>query len=318
MIGKRIGVVMALITALTSYAGAQSLFEILGGQKVGTTSMVLLKIGLGTRAIGMGNTYVSIAQGAEGLWWNPAGSAFEENKTIGISHLSWVTGINIEQAGVIVPIKNMYSAVGVQLASLMVPPMERTDEYHPFGTGEYFRYGVTLLGVSFARLVSDRFSAAVGVKLFDEVLDDLSAYGLALDFATLYKVGYKDIKIGVALSNLGPDVRPNCSQCQSFSLPIVYRLGASGNPWKPLKLAFQIDKPSDNVELFKIGGEYTPIKQLSLRWGYQLNSRGPSDNYLNGFSAGVSVKLRYIKLDYAYQNRGYFGDIHSISVNIAD
>ncbi len=310
-----LGMVMAFL--VSSSLASQSLFEILGGQKVGTTSMVLLKMGLGARAIGLGNTYVSIAQGGEGLWWNPAGSAFESEECLEVSHVNWVTGINIEHVGLVLPLKNYYSSVGVQLASLVTPVMERTDEYHPFGTGEYFAYGVTLIGVSFSRLVSDRFSAAVGVKAFNEVLDDMHSYGVALDFATLYKVGYKDIKIGVALSNLGPDVKPKCAECSSFSLPIVYRLGASGNPWKPLKIAFQIDKPSDNVELFKFGAELTPIKPLTLRWGYQLNARGPADNGLNGLSAGFTIRVMSLRLDYAYRNWGYFGETHTIGINIA-
>ncbi len=301
---------------VASILNAQSLFEILGGQKVGTTSLVLLKMGLGARAVGLNNCYVSIAEGAEGLWWNPAGSAFEEGRTIGMSHTNWVTGIMIDHVGVILPIKSLYSAAGLQVVSLRTPYMERTDEYHPFGTGEYFTYGVTVVGFSFARLISDRFSAGVTMKITNEVLADVKSYGVAFDFATLYKVGYKDIKIGVALTNLGPDVKPNCESCQSFSLPIVYRLGVSGNPWNPLKLAFQIDKPSDNVEMFRLAGELTPVKPISFRWGYQLNARGPSENRLNGLSAGATIRLKNIHIDYAYNNRGYFGQTHTIGVGL--
>ncbi len=311
---KRILIGILLIAGVLH---SQSLFEILGGQKVGTTSMVLLKMGMGARAIGLGNSYVSIAEGPEGLWWNPAGSAFEAHRSMGMSHINWVTDIMIDHVGVILPVKKLYGAVGLQMASLRTPYMERTDEYHPFGTGEYFTYGVTLIGVSMSRLISDRFSAGVGVKLMNEVLDDVKSYGVAVDFATLYKVGYKDIKIGVALSNLGPDVRPNCESCEAFSLPIVYKLGVSGNPWKPLKLVFQIDKPSDNVELFKIAGEYTPIKFVTLRWGYQLNARGPSDGGLNGLSAGATVRYKTFSLDYGYRNWGYFGEIHTVGINLS-
>ncbi len=292
----------------------QSLFEILGGQKVGTTSAVFLKINMGARSEGLGEAYVSIAEGPEGLWVNPSGVVFDRKLSFGGNHTAWPTGILIDHVGVTAPL-GRYSALGIQVAALQTPYMERTDEYHPFGTGEYFTYGAYLLGVNYAWLVSDRFAAGFGAKLIGEVLDDLHSFGVLFDFGTLYLVGYKDIKIGVSLVNLGPDIKPSCDGCESFSVPIIYRVGVSGNPIKPLKLAFQIEKPSDNVEIFRIGTELSVTKFLRLRAGYKLNSRGPSDSNLNGLSTGFGLNYKGIELNYSFSNYGYFGDAHRIGLS---
>jgi hypothetical protein len=45
----------------------------LGGQRRGTSSLEFLKIGVGARAEGMGEAFVSVANDPSALYWNPAG-----------------------------------------------------------------------------------------------------------------------------------------------------------------------------------------------------------------------------------------------------
>ena len=305
------------------------IFEILGGQKVGTTSFVFLKIGVGAKAVAMGETFVSLADDATACYWNPAGIAFIRNSSLCFTHTDWFLDIIYDYSSVVFPV-GTYSSIGIELGGLHSGYMEETDEYHPFGTGRYFYFGDYFTGINYARLISDRFSFGFTVKLITEILGDLKSYGYALDLGTLYHIGYRDIRVGVSLSNLGPDVRPQGiyqdengveKKYEAFSLPIVYRMGVSGFLFSNLKGAFQIDKPSDNVETFKVGFEFTPIKNFLLRGGYRLNNRGPGRSLISsGLSLGAGFKAKLknkiFSLDYSISGMGYIGDVQRLSINL--
>lgn len=298
-----------------------SLIEILGGQKVGTTSMVFLKIGVGARATSLGEAYVSLAEDATSPYWNPAGIAFIKRKTTGFSNTFWAVDINHSAASFILPL-DKYTSFSLFASFLNTDYMKETDEYHPEGTGRYFQFGDYLLGVSIARLISERFSFGLNIKALMEDLYKTKSYGFAIDLGTLYHVGYRDIKVGVSLMNMGPDIRPkgNGEHYEAFSLPIIYRMGVSGYIYKKLLLAFQIEKPSDNVETFRAGAEYR-LKNISLRTGYKLNNRGPGRDFLaSGLSLGVGFRLklgkRFFVLDYSRTGMGYFGDVSRLSLEV--
>lgn len=69
------------------------LLPVLGGQRAGISTMQFLKIGVGGRAVGLGETFVAIANDASALYWNPAGIVqFNEQQAI-FSHTEWVADI---------------------------------------------------------------------------------------------------------------------------------------------------------------------------------------------------------------------------------
>lgn len=296
-----------------------SIFEILGGQKVGTTSAVFLKIGVGARAAGLGETYVSFPDDPTALYWNPGTLGFMKSLAISATHTAWLADIPYEHLALVVP-QGAFAAWGIQIASLQTPYQEVTDELHPFGTGEYWHFADVLVGLAYGRQVSDRFSFGVGIKYLDETLWDLRARGLMLDLGTLYWVGYRDIKIGMSVANFGPDIRPQGGRpgeaFQAFPLPVVFRAGISGT-LLGLTFAFQLDKPSDDKELLKAGLEKR-IGPLALRAGYRLNGRPPGD-FWSGLALGMGARVRWkgqagLELQYAYTDWGHIGGVNRLSL----
>ncbi|RIK54073.1 hypothetical protein DCC62_32005, partial [candidate division KSB1 bacterium] len=66
-------VLLALIIFIP--AARAQLIPILGNQRAGTAMAQFLKIGVGGRAVGMGEAFVALANDASALYWNPAGIA---------------------------------------------------------------------------------------------------------------------------------------------------------------------------------------------------------------------------------------------------
>ena len=314
--------VLALGLALAGGLEA-GFFEILGGQKVGTTAFAFLKIGVGARAVALGEAYVSRATDATAPYWNPAGTGFLEHAVAGVSHAFWPAEVQYTYAAWATRLGSA-SAVGIFVGSLGTDAMRVTDEYHPGGTGEYFRYADYLAGVNYALRVSDRFAFGANLKVLGEDLYVTRTYGVALDLGTLYDVGYRGIQVGVALSNIGPDVRPrarNGATYEAFALPVVYRMGVSGYAWRSLLVALQLEKPSDYMETFRLGAEYRVADVLFLRAGYQLNGRGPGRTGLpSGLSLGFGLRWTLrghrIAFDYARSGLGYLGDVDRITLEV--
>ena len=75
----------------------------LGEQRAGTASGTFLRIGLGARATGMGESFVAVANDPSAIYWNPAGLASLQRRELAISHVQWPADIRYEHLTLILP-----------------------------------------------------------------------------------------------------------------------------------------------------------------------------------------------------------------------
>src|SRR5437016_158316 len=93
---RRVGIA-ALATLLLGWAVAPvHAQETLGGQRAGTSSATFLRIGVGARAEGMGETFVAVANDPSAIYWNPAGLASLQRTEIAESHVEWPAQISYD------------------------------------------------------------------------------------------------------------------------------------------------------------------------------------------------------------------------------
>ena len=69
--------------------------------KVGTTAAAFLEIGPGAVATAMGGAFVSIANDATALYWNPAGISDFTNNEVTIFHANWIASTNFDYAALL-------------------------------------------------------------------------------------------------------------------------------------------------------------------------------------------------------------------------
>ena len=84
----------------------------------------------------------------------------------------------------------------------MDPQLVRTA-YNPEGTGETFDSGSTTFGVSYARFFTDKFSAGFTLNYLHMGLAETAVNSAAFDFGIMYRIGIKDLKLGMTIQNLG-------------------------------------------------------------------------------------------------------------------
>ncbi len=286
----------------------------LGGQKLGTTQGQFLKIGPGSHASGLSGAAVSILDDASALYWNPGIIAMFRSPQSYATHTDWFMDVSLEWAGLVIPLHT--GTIGIQSGALLTGYLEETDEFHPYGTGRFFNSSGLYLGLTYANKVSDRLGYGITAKGVQETLADVKFYGFAIDIGTIYNVGYRDIRIGVVLSNLGPDFFSPVGY-ERFSMPIIYRMGVSGILTGSLYGVFQLEKPSDAPETGKIGLEFRPSRLLNIYAGYDLNPQTNGTSFPPpGASAGLTLKFSRYKFEYSISGYGYLPPVNRWSFGL--
>jgi hypothetical protein len=330
---------LVLITSLI-FSGA------VYAQKVGSTSMQFLKVMPCARATALGEAYTVWATGAEAIFWNPAGLATLENMDFSTTYINWLFDASQGALSFAMNIHG-FGAVGLQVQYIDFGEFEETSNERPYInspanpglTGNTFRPYSYLIGVSYARFLTEKFSLGFSVKyayeslyngeriiaqvrqgLYEEV--DTWANGLLFDFGIRYKTGFRSVYLGSAVQNFGADVK---YAKESNPVPLLFRFGIGADVIGPegllvsdsrdnqLSVAFDIFHPNDYAQQMHLGMEYVFAGSFALRGGYKFNY----DFDGLTFGAGIRHTIEGIRLsaDYSYGSMGtYLGNVQRISL----
>lgn len=311
--------------------------------KVGTVGLKFLDIGVGGRALGMGEAFTAVADDASAIFWNPGGVANVESGEVFAGYTNWPADIHLYSTAFVT--KTNMGHLGVSFTILNTGLMNRTTPYD--NDGDYsgtFAYEDWAAGFTYSRFMTDRFSFGTTFKLVKEKLDEWEDTGWAVDIGTYYETGFKSLRIGMAILNFGPDMRfdvedidgiaggiadgidndgdgivDNDTEEEAVPLPLSFRAGIAMDIWETAstKTTFtaELMHPSDNEEMYNFGGEYWLQDMFALRAGWKLNSDEA------GFTAGagIQVPLGSIKasFDYAYNDLGKLSNVHRGSFSFA-
>jgi hypothetical protein len=310
--------------------------------------MQFLKVMPSARATALGEAYSVWSTGAEAVFWNPAGLATLNNIELSSTYTDWLfdaqqgalsCGFEIQGFGVI-GIQVQYVDFGEFEEATNERPYI-SDPENPGLTGRTFRPFSYLVGVSYARYLTDKFSLGISTKyaheslydgqkvtaqvrqgVFDEV--ETWANGLLFDFGIRYDTGYRSVQIGSSIQNFGADVK---YAQESNPVPLLFRFGIGadligpegllypGSEGNRLSVAYDIFHPNDYAQQMHVGVEYELGGVLALRGGYKFNY-----DY-DGLTLGAGIKhaLEGVRLavDYSYGDMGtYLGHIQRISLGI--
>ncbi len=312
--------------------------------KVGTVGLKFLDIGVGGRALAMGEAYAAVANDASAIFWNPAGTANIQSGDFFAGYTSWPADINLYSAAFVK--KTGFGHLGLSFTILNTGLMNRTTTYDPDGDfSGTFAFEDWAAGLTYSRYLTDRFAFGTTFKLFKETLADWEETGWAVDIGTYYETGYRSLRIGMSILNFGPDIRydivdvdgvpggfpdgldndgdgfaDNDADEKSVPLPLTFRAGIAfevlETATSKATLSAELMHPSDNEERYNFGGEYWFHDMFALRAGWKLNADE------GGFTAGAGFKLPIggfgeSSIDYAYNNLGKLSDVHRGSFSLS-
>ncbi len=307
----------------------------LGGQHAGISAFQFLKIGVGSRGVAMGESFVAVANDASALYWNPAGLVqFSDNQMIA-SHTEYVVDIKHDFFGGVYHLTEN-DAVGASFTSLHMKDMEVTTEIQPYGTGTYFAFGDVAAALSYSKKMTDQFSFGATVRYVEETLDVLKMRSVMVDLGTYYWTGLGTTRFAVVITNFGGNVAPKgtvqqlngqeVSSFQSFSLPTAFKLGVALEALQTednrITTSIQLNHPNDNAEHFLLGVEYAWRNTFFLRGGAKRTIGQPlfgtdatsAETFSLGAGVFVPVGFTSVNVDYAFASFSQLGSVHRISL----
>jgi long-subunit fatty acid transport protein len=321
---------LALAAMVLTAGPAHAQFK-LGGQRAGTSSGAFLKIGVGARAVSMGESFVAVANDPSTIYWNPAGLASLQRQEIQFSHADWPADIHYEHAAWVLPSRRFGGSFAFQVGALSTE-MDETTELHPYGTGRSFLYSDFVAGAAYARRWTDKLLVGFGAKYVREDLgSDVGGpvtNAALVDVGSLYYLGYGSVRIAVSLTNFGPELQPGgeftspttgeVRKYDGFDPPILFRYGLAFEPIENanqrLTTSFEVAQPADNAQRVKVGAEWTWHRRLALRTGYDFNS--DEMKYAAGAGLYIGVGQKQGTFDYAFTDGGALGAINRLSLAV--
>ncbi len=312
---------------------AVSLSSSLNAGSVGSTGGQFLKLGVGARAVALGESFVAVADDASSVFWNPAGLARLTSKELSASHSTYVQDVNYESISYAHPLKK--GAIGAGANYLYMGGIERRGKDESlqgsFGASDFnfsLSYASPLIrNPKMATESARRILGGVTIKMVRQQIDSFSANAVAMDLGLITPVRNTRFTFGIAVQNLGSDIK---FQDQSYPLPRTFRMGLSWlAPKAPVMVTGGLSLPRDNSLSYQLGAEYWPVQSFALRSGYTLR---PSDDFagyrgigtksentltaLSGFVAGMGIKAFNMQLDYAFVPMGDLGSTHRVTLGM--
>ena len=309
------------------------------------------------RTVGLNSMNTSYVKGIEAMNLNIAGLSRINNLEVGIGHSIYLqgTGLAINALGFA---KRMgeSGALGISLNALSFGKIPVTTVGLPEGTGATFSPTFFNLAVSYSHWFEKKVSVGVTLRMINESLADVSAFGFSIDAGVQYLTGsaeYPDrFKFGISLRNVGSTmdfggqglnnsaINPDGTQsylltykktAANFQLPSQLNIGAAYDilPAEKIKLTALVNFTSNAFSRDEAGGglELGINNLLVLRGGYKYEI-GSSANDFNrpvytGLAAGLSFNVpvkkgsdQSISIDYGYLNTRVWNGTHNISLRI--
>ena len=289
------------------------------------------------RFTAIGNAGVAAGGGLDAVYYNPAAAGRIARLEFQLTHIDWLAGIRYDYVAAAIPLRTWGTGFAT-VSSLNSGEIDVRTVSQPLGTGERYSVSNVALGLGFARSISERFSAGLQIKYFQETVWHSSAGTVTFDVGTVYRIRPDGLHIGSSISNFGTsakfsgrdlrityDADPNRAGdngalpgerfVQAYPVPVLFRVGV-GIPWRPAPdwrvwASAEASHPNSNPESVSGGVEATYRDLVSVRAGYQGLFKQDSEEGL-ALGTGIQGKLQSFdyRIDYAWADYGRLGNVH--------
>lgn len=324
-------ITLASLLILIQFNYGQQVFE-----KVGTSGAHFLDISIDAGVKGMGDAYSALMiDNAGAIHYNPATLVFIPQWSAHFGNVNWMAGMGVNSVAAAYDL-GAAGTVGLSYRGLNSGKIGETTVTMQDGTGDFYEWVDMLLGVSYARSFTDRFSFGVNVNYISEKLAkyDLKATAWSADLGTFYETGFKSLRLGMTIRNFGPEldfntsfidfnngeVVPTPEKYRPFPMPLTFQVGIAYDFFEDSKtqlltVAADAVHPNDSAERVNVGFDYRFLNTIHIRGGAYSNHNSAS------MMGGVGLDLNKIgingRFDYSVGNYDILGFVHQFSMTIS-
>lgn len=280
----------------------------------GTQSAEFLRIGVGPRAVALGEAYTGLADGALSLAYNPAGPAFLRRTELNLAHDEYAAGLRHEWAAVSVPTPWGAFSAGANL--LLVEAFESYDSFDRPSGETSASDGAYLLG--YAAPLTPTLAVGGSAEFVSSRLHETTGRTVAGNAGVLWRP-VPSLSLGAAVLHLGPGLR---YVSETADLPMTVRGGLAWTPFDPKDFPHYFTATVDGV---KVRGDSAAVRGGLELWYDRvlaLRAGGRSDSEVGpGYSLGMGARVISrdsfeMDFDYAFTDSGRFAETHRVGVSL--
>ena len=271
--------------------------------QTGGAAVVFLMIEPDSRAAGMGNAGVALADNAGAIFWNPAGLAYQRGAEVALTHSNWLPEFN---AGLFYEyLVGKYHVEGLGTFGAHITYLNLGENTHTDETGlelDKFRSYDLAVGASYGFNVSNNLALGLGLRLIYSNLaggvsvgeqETQAGVSAGADFGALYRsstfsLGGVDTRasFGFNLANMGPTIQYS-DRAQADPIPTNLRFGYSFtfdfDEYNSLTLVNDFTKMLTHIEstVDSSGTEVVRTREVDPWYQAVFSSWSPIDIRLN-------------------------------------
>jgi len=332
---KKLSILLIFIS-LSSYAQV-------GGEEV----FAFLNFPTSARQAALGGSVLTFTDEVNQPMWNPASISNSIDDQVSLNYVNYLAEINFVSAAYAHTFNEHVGTFHTGLTYLNYGTFIAADE-QGVETGTFKAYDLAYsLGYAYQIPHSD-FYIGANAKIISSVIEQYSSFGIAGDLGILYHNEFKPYRLAAVIRNAGMQLKSYDGTQEP--LPLQIHVGGSYQlEHVPIRLYGTLDNlqkwqlayvnPSDSstdlegntlnekptflnnfMRHVVVGAELFPEKGFSLHTGF--NFQRAQELGLNqvrtfaGFSFGFGLKMKHLKLNYAFSKYHPVADSHSFSLGI--
>ncbi len=265
----------------------------------------VLNINKGARASVFGDSFVSIADETSAVHYNPAGLGFIYSPELQMMHNIYVAENSLTSLGYMRP--DGFGVAAISADYFSGPKIKGFEDGTKLSD---FTYYTAVGNLGYGLKIFPSISFGLSLKYLYDVIGDstLSLYGS--DTGLLIRTIDEVFSAGVAGRNL----------YSSPSLPKTY-LGGFSFKWSlpehysDIILAFGYNQTENKKPVYSAAIEHIGARILGLRVGYRHiedKFQQSAQDSISRLTAGASIRIKNIQINYAYNPLASLGDTHTI------
>lgn len=297
-------------------------------ERVGQSGWQFLHLPTSARSAALADMRIGLSNSdVTSIFNNPAKLTDIKSIDAAFTKINYIADISYITAGLAANLGG-WGVVGIHLANLDVGDMirtenlydERFDNTYKSGDLGTFTAGDILVGLSYARQITENLSVGGNFNYIKETLDNTKVENYSADFGLFFRTGFQSLTLSMVARNIGPDAEfTGFSEIygipQSVRMPVNFILGvsydimeSSGSNNQYLSCYLEGVHPNDGPERVNAGLEYSFLDIFFLRGGYKFNY----DEQGLTLGMGINYNMEDItgRIDYAYLDYGRLSSVH--------
>jgi len=269
------------------------------GLKAGSTggyAGAFLRMGLGARAMGMGNCGVATTTGAAALYYNPAGIANLKHRNLGLSYYFLSLDRSFHYTGLAVPIR---PSAGAAISWIHAGVDDIQGRSSTGQIDDSYSTGESSIMLSFANRFFPKIAIGINLKLLLHSLLEANATGIGFDLGILYQPWQK-LRLGIELKDIAAAYNWNTQPIfdekgttYTEKFPLQIRAGAAFSPVAFVTIASDITYSDTENLRFHIGGEYVYQDLIAVRAGWDHNQPAFGFGFMHKLFHKISATVDY-------------------------